>query len=153
MRTLPTVTNNMLTSSENKFAVASAAKCVSVCYFEEENDWWVSKHIKKHKSTVLDLDWHPNNCLLATASSDFKCRVFSAYLKGVDKTYELFFCFTFPCVSFMWFRTRSFSFTHHHISALSLSLHFTVIPLHARLIAALAHAHITSSHLDHHLPQ
>jgi len=70
---------------ENKFAVASAAKCVSVCYFEEENDWWVSKHIKKHKSTVLDLDWHPNNALIATACSDFKCRIFSAYLKGVDK--------------------------------------------------------------------
>jgi len=32
---------------ENKFAVASGAKCVSVCYFEEDNDWWVSKHIKK----------------------------------------------------------------------------------------------------------
>jgi len=69
---------------ENKFAVASGAKCVSVCYFEEDNDWWVSKHIKKHKSTVLKIDWHPNNVLLATASSDFKCRVFSAHIKGVD---------------------------------------------------------------------
>jgi len=70
---------------ENKFAVASGAKCVSVCYFEEDNDWWVSKHIKKHKSTVLKIDWHPNNVLLATASSDFKCRIFGAYIKGVDK--------------------------------------------------------------------
>jgi len=71
---------------ENKFAVASGAKCVSVCYFEVDNDWWVSKHIKKHKSTVLKVDWHPNNALLATASSDFKCRIFSAYIKGVDAT-------------------------------------------------------------------
>jgi len=73
---------------ENKFAVASGAKLVSVCYFEEDNDWWVSKHIKKHKSTVLKVDWHPNNVLLATASSDFKCRVFSAFIKmkGVDTT-------------------------------------------------------------------
>jgi actin related protein 2/3 complex subunit 1A/1B len=70
---------------ENKFAVASGAKCVSVCYFEEDNDWWVSKHIKKHKSTVTKVDWHPNNALLATASTDFKCRVFSAHIKGVDK--------------------------------------------------------------------
>jgi len=69
---------------ENKFAVASGAKCVSVCYFEEDNDWWVSKHIKKHKSTVLKVDWHPNNMLLATGSSDFKARVFSAFIKGVD---------------------------------------------------------------------
>jgi actin related protein 2/3 complex subunit 1A/1B len=70
---------------ENKFAVASGAKCVSVCYFEEDNDWWVSKHIKKHKSTVLSIDWHPNNILLATSSSDFKVRVFGAHIKGVDK--------------------------------------------------------------------
>jgi len=70
---------------ENKFAVASGAKCVSVCYFEEDNDWWVSKHIKKHKSTVLHVDWHPNNALLATGASDYKVRIFSALIKGVDK--------------------------------------------------------------------
>jgi len=70
---------------ENKFAVACGAKCVAVCFFEEDGDWWVSKHIKKHKSTVLKLDWHPNNILLATASSDFKCRIFSAFIKGTDK--------------------------------------------------------------------
>jgi actin related protein 2/3 complex subunit 1A/1B len=71
---------------ENKFAVGCGQKCVSVCYFEEDNDWWVSKHIKKHKSTVLKIDWHPNNVLLATASSDFKCRIFGAHIKGVDKS-------------------------------------------------------------------
>jgi len=71
---------------ENKFAVSSGAKCVSICYFEEDNDWWISKHIKKHKSTVLSVHWHPNNVLIATASSDFKCRIFSAFIKqGVDK--------------------------------------------------------------------
>jgi len=70
---------------ENKFAVGCGAKCVSVCYFEEDNDWWVSKHIKKHKSTVLRVDWHPNNALIATASTDFKVRIFSAFIKGVDK--------------------------------------------------------------------
>jgi len=70
---------------ENKFAVGCGAKCVSVCYFEEDNNWWVSKHIKKHKSTVLKVDWHPNNSLIATASSDFKVRIFSASIKGIDK--------------------------------------------------------------------
>jgi len=70
---------------ENKFAVASGAKCVSICYFEEDNDWWVSKHIKKHKSTVLSVDWHPNNVLIATACSDYKVRIFGSYIKGTDK--------------------------------------------------------------------
>ncbi|KAK7812882.1 hypothetical protein U0070_000990, partial [Myodes glareolus] len=59
---------------ENKFAVGSGARLISVCYFESENDWWVSKHIKKPiRSTVLSLDWHPNNVLLAAGSCDFKC--------------------------------------------------------------------------------
>eukprot|EP00033_Pygsuia_biforma_P000113 GCRY01000142.1.p1 GENE.GCRY01000142.1~~GCRY01000142.1.p1 ORF type:complete len:373 (-),score=78.19 GCRY01000142.1:65-1183(-) len=71
---------------ENKFAVASGAKCVSVCYFEEDHDWWVSKHIKKPiRSTVLSVDWHPNNVLIATGSSDFKCRIFSGFIKGIDQ--------------------------------------------------------------------
>jgi WD40 repeat protein len=36
---------------------------------------WVSKHIKKPiRSTVLSIDWHPNNYLLAAGSSDFKAR-------------------------------------------------------------------------------
>jgi len=70
---------------EDKFAVASGARLISVCYFEKENDWWVSKHIKKPiRSTVLSLDWHPNNILLAASSTDFKSRVFSAYIKEIE---------------------------------------------------------------------
>jgi len=71
--------------NEDKFAVASGARLISVCYFEKENDWWVSKHIKKPiRSTVLSLDWHPNNVLLAAGSSDFKTRIFSAYIKEIE---------------------------------------------------------------------
>lgn len=71
---------------EDKFAVGSGARLISVCYFEEDNDWWVSKHIKKPiRSTILSLDWHPNNVLLASGSADFKARVYSAYIKSVDE--------------------------------------------------------------------
>uniref|UniRef100_A0A915AG72 Actin-related protein 2/3 complex subunit n=1 Tax=Parascaris univalens TaxID=6257 RepID=A0A915AG72_PARUN len=71
---------------ENKFAVGSGAKLVSVCYYEKENDWWVSKQIKKPiRSTVSCIDWHPNNVLLAVGACDFKARVFSAYVKEVDE--------------------------------------------------------------------
>ena len=70
---------------ENKFAVGSGARVISVCYFEQDNDWWVSKQIRKPiRSTVTCLDWHPNNVLLACGSTDFKARVFSAYIKEVD---------------------------------------------------------------------
>lgn len=71
--------------NEQKFAVASGAKTVSICYFEAENDWWISKHIKNHKSTVTSVAWHPNNIYLATGSSDFKARIFSAHVKGLDE--------------------------------------------------------------------
>lgn len=71
--------------NETKFAVATGSKLVSVCYFEEENDWWVSKHIKKNlRSTVTAIDWHPDNILLAVSSTDFKARVFSGFIRGVD---------------------------------------------------------------------
>ncbi|CAN7018586.1 unnamed protein product [Brassica oleracea var. botrytis] len=46
---------------------------------------WVSKLIRKrHESSVTNVAWHPNNILLATTSTDGKCRVFSTFVKGVD---------------------------------------------------------------------
>lgn len=72
---------------EDKLAVGCGAKLISVCYFEEQNDWWVSKHIKKSiKSTVTSIDWHPNNALLACGSTDFRTRVFTAYVRDVDNS-------------------------------------------------------------------
>ncbi|XP_044952627.1 actin-related protein 2/3 complex subunit 1B-like [Hordeum vulgare subsp. vulgare] len=70
---------------ENKFAVGSGAKSVCICYYEQENNWWISKVIrKKHESSVTSVAWHPNNIHLATTSTDGKCRVFSTIIKGVD---------------------------------------------------------------------
>lgn len=69
----------------DKFAVASGAKNVSVCYFEEDNNWWVSKHIRKGiESTVLSVDWHPNNILLACGGTDCKVFVVSGFVQGID---------------------------------------------------------------------
>jgi len=70
---------------ENKFAVGSGAKIVNVCYYDNEYDWWVGKHIKKPlKSTVTTIDWHPNNVLLAVGSTDFKVHIFSGYIKDIE---------------------------------------------------------------------
>lgn len=67
-----------------KFAVASGAKCVPVCHYEQKNDWYISKMIKKHKSTVLSLAWCVNNKFLVTSGCDNKVRIFSAYIEGID---------------------------------------------------------------------
>jgi actin related protein 2/3 complex subunit 1A/1B len=69
----------------DKFAVGSGAKCVPVCHFEGQQNWWISKMIKHHKSSVLDLAWSPNQRFLITGSSDFKCRIFSAFIENIDK--------------------------------------------------------------------
>lgn len=68
----------------DKFAVGSGAKCVPVCHFESNQNWWISKMIKKHKSSVLDLAWSPNNKFIVTGACDFKCRIFSAFIEGID---------------------------------------------------------------------
>lgn len=68
-----------------KFAVGSLDRVVAVCYYEEENNWWVSKHLKKPmRSTITCIDWHPNGVLLAAGGTDGHARVFSAYIKGLD---------------------------------------------------------------------
>jgi len=75
--------------SERKFAVGSGARIIAVCYFEEENDWWVSKHLKKPiRSTITTLAWHPNSVLLAAGSTDSHARVFSGFIKGIDERPE-----------------------------------------------------------------
>jgi actin related protein 2/3 complex subunit 1A/1B len=71
--------------AEDKFAVSSGAQCVSICYFEQDNNWWVSKHIKKEfTSTVLCCDWHPNNVLIAAGGTDMYTRVYSGFIKQID---------------------------------------------------------------------
>jgi len=73
----------------DKFAVGSGAKCVPVCHFESNQNWWISKMIKKKiKSSVLDLAWSPNQKFLVTGACDFKCRIFSAFIEGIDEAGE-----------------------------------------------------------------
>lgn len=68
-----------------KFAVGSSARIIAVCYYEQENNWWVSKHIKKPiRSTVTSLSWHQNGVLLAAGATDGYMRVFSGFIKGLD---------------------------------------------------------------------
>lgn len=69
-----------------KFAVGSGSKQIPVCHYEDSQSMWVAKMIKKAgKSSILCVDWSPNNLFLITGGSDFKCRIFSAYVKGVDE--------------------------------------------------------------------
>lgn len=67
------------------FFSAWFGRVIAVCSFDEENNWWVAKQLKKPiRSTVLSIDWHPNNILLASGSADMKARVFSAWIKDIE---------------------------------------------------------------------
>jgi hypothetical protein len=76
--------SNLLSFRDNP--LDAKARAIAVCSFDPENNWWVSKLLKKPiRSTVLSVDWHPNNVLLAAGSADMKARVFSAYVKEIDE--------------------------------------------------------------------
>lgn len=80
--------------SGKKFAVTSGSKTVPVCHYEAASDWWVSRIVKKHRSTIVDCAWSPNSRFLITASTDFKCRIISVYddkLDTKDADYDTIF--------------------------------------------------------------
>jgi len=79
-----------------KFAVTSGAKCVPVCHFEANNDWWIAKMIKKHKSTVNCVAWCCNGKFIVTGGCDMKCRIFSAYIENIDPADDDGFGEVFP---------------------------------------------------------
>ena len=84
LRITAAATSVQWSSDELKFAVGSGARTVPICYFEAENNFWVSKMLKGHMSTIQAVAWHPSAPVVATACTDYKCRIFSAYLKNVD---------------------------------------------------------------------
>jgi len=73
-----------------KFAVGSGSKQIPVCHYEKSQDMWVAKMVKKGpKSTILCVDWSPNNMFIIAGGSDFKCRIYSGYIKEVDGDLKL----------------------------------------------------------------
>ena len=71
--------------NEKKFAAGSGAKLISLCHYDECEGWWISRHIKKPmKSSITCIDWHPDSCLLAAGSTDYRVRIFSGFIDTVD---------------------------------------------------------------------
>jgi hypothetical protein len=86
----------------------SIQRAIAICSFDPDNNWWVAKQLKKPiRSTVLSVDWHPNNVLLAAGSVDMKARVFSAYIKDVDKRWASHGC-CFLCAISNSYKASSF---------------------------------------------
>lgn len=52
LRITAAATSVQWSADEQKFAVGSGARTVPICYFEAENNFWVSKMLKGHMSTI-----------------------------------------------------------------------------------------------------
>jgi len=76
---------------ETKFALTTGQNSVNICYYEKEQDWWVSKRVENHNSSVLCTDWSPSGSILATGSSDNKVRLFMGLLKALKETPQCIF--------------------------------------------------------------
>jgi len=74
--------------SGKKFAVGTSARSIMICSYDDEHDFWVAKSIRKPKSAVTCLAWHPSDLLLAAGGTDFKCRVYNVYDPEVDENAE-----------------------------------------------------------------
>lgn len=71
--------------NENKFAVGTGAKLISICYYDEKNNWWISRHIKKSiEGTITSVSWHPSGVIVGASCTDMKIYIFSARVKEID---------------------------------------------------------------------
>lgn len=71
-----------------KFATGTSNGTVIVGHFEEENDWWLCKHLKVNlENTITSVSWHPNGVDLIIGSIDGTVLIASGYIKSIDKKY------------------------------------------------------------------
>ena len=71
-----------------KFAAGSSNGAIVVGHFEEENDWWLCKHLKANtENTISSISWHPNGIDILAGSIDGTVLIISGYIKSVDRKY------------------------------------------------------------------
>ncbi|OAF69399.1 hypothetical protein A3Q56_02850 [Intoshia linei] len=69
-----------------KFACGCASRLLAIAYYDEKNNWWTSKLIKKKiRSTVTCVSWSPDLAVIACGTSGFKARIFGTIIKDYDK--------------------------------------------------------------------
>lgn len=73
-------------ASGTKFVVGSSNGSIVVGHFEEENDWWLCKHLKVEISnTITSVAWHPNDINIVAGSIDGSVIITTGFIKAIDK--------------------------------------------------------------------
>jgi len=69
----------------NKIAIGAADKSITVCYYDDSNNWWVTKKCKKPiTSSVTCLDWNDNNMHVISGTMSNQVLLFMCYVKECE---------------------------------------------------------------------
>ena len=71
----------------DKFVLGSSNRQLIIGYFNKENNWWIGKNIKCHKSSVTCAKISTNNLFVISGSIDMKVYISSCYIKDVDEQF------------------------------------------------------------------
>jgi len=69
----------------NKIAIGAADKSITVCYYDQSNNWWVTKKCKKPiTSSVTCLDWNDNNMHVVAGTMSNQVLLFMCFIKECE---------------------------------------------------------------------
>jgi len=70
----------------NKIAIGAADKSITVCYYDDSNNWWVTKKCKKPiTSSVTCLDWNDNNMHVISGTTSNQVLLFMCWVKECEQ--------------------------------------------------------------------
>ena len=70
------------------FAMGTGSNLAFIGYFSETQNWWQTKRLAKHKSTVTCVKFHPSDAFVASASTDQHILITPALEPEADKKFD-----------------------------------------------------------------
>ena len=71
-------------SRGDKFCEGTSAKHLFIGYYNKENNWWMGRNIKVHKSSVVSCEIDPTSLFVISGSTDLRVYISSCYIPDID---------------------------------------------------------------------
>ena len=71
-------------SRGDKFCEGTSAKHLFIGYYNPDNNWWMARNIKVHKSSVVCCEIDPTSLFVISGSTDLRVYVSSCYIDFID---------------------------------------------------------------------